>query len=513
METPEHDRAHDSDEANRAAENAPQRDSLENPSGQETRNGDSAASNGGAVPESGALPTGASSGAGSVSDSGSSDETGKPRQIHILEDETRHWQMSDSSLREANLQEVQHGISNEMLESPHESPGDRSVCLSQKKGSNTYMATDTVMLDETTTGEPTRQLLDEYDRLRAHGILVNEERLYLRHILGSGGQGVVYLSERQGTDGFRLPVALKFFSPESFRSVMLYEHVMKHNAVVAAEVAQIQHDNLLDVRNWFVYNDIRVMEMEWVDGFDLERLMNLQTLRRMKEVLSPADYESKTRVVVTYGYSRARFQPGIALSVIRDCLDALGALHNRGIVHSDIKPANIMLKMTGAAKIVDLGGASFYEQQTPVRLCSPAYAAPEILDGNRASGTLPQSDIASLGYVLIELLSGTTPVDRIRSQHGTSQYLPELRRYKLNLLDELPRILPEDVRQNRQLVEFCRRMIHPDLSCRFRSAREAIVAPGGVGELLRGLVRAGLASEYDQDLRSWMSMLRAGGVV
>ena len=244
METPEHDRAHDSDES-RNAENAPKRDSFETPSGQEPRSG-----------ESTSVPGGTPSG-----------DAGKPTKIHITEDETRHWMMSDSSLREANLQEVQHGISNEMLESPHESPGDRSVCLPQKKGSNTYMATDTVMLEEATTGEPTRQLLDEYDRLRAQGVLMNEERLYLRHILGSGGQGVVYLSERQGTDGFRLPVALKFFSPESFRSVMLYEHVMKHNAVVAAEVAQIQHDNLLDVRNWFVYNNIRVMEMEWVDGF------------------------------------------------------------------------------------------------------------------------------------------------------------------------------------------------------------------------------------------------------
>ena len=56
-------------------------------------------------------------------------------------------------------------------------------------------------------------------------------------------------------------------------------------------------------------------------------------------------------------------------------------------------------------------------------------------------------------------------------------------------------------------------MIHPNLDYRFRSAREAIVEPGGVGELLRGLIKAGLASEFDQDLRSWMSMLRSGGVV
>ncbi len=57
----------------------------------------------------------------------------------------------------------------------------------------------------------------------------------------------MYLSERRGTDGFTLPVALKIFSPERFEDSRAYDEAMARIARVAARVAQIQQDNLLDV--------------------------------------------------------------------------------------------------------------------------------------------------------------------------------------------------------------------------------------------------------------------------
>jgi serine/threonine-protein kinase len=88
-------------------------------------------------------------------------------------------------------------------------------------------------------------------------------------LLGTGGQGAVYFAERQGADGFTRPVALKFFSPEPYRDAEAYEEDMGRVAQVAARVARVQHDNLLDVHDFFTRGGVRVMEMEWLDGYDL----------------------------------------------------------------------------------------------------------------------------------------------------------------------------------------------------------------------------------------------------
>src|SRR5438128_6423453 len=88
-------------------------------------------------------------------------------------------------------------------------------------------------------------------------------------LLGKGGHGVVYLSERQGSDLFRLPVAVKIFSPEHYRDAASYDEDMARIADIAARVALIQHDNLLDLHNFIAEGGIRIMIMEWVDGYDL----------------------------------------------------------------------------------------------------------------------------------------------------------------------------------------------------------------------------------------------------
>jgi serine/threonine-protein kinase len=87
--------------------------------------------------------------------------------------------------------------------------------------------------------------------------------------LGSGGQGVVYLCERYGADGFVLPVALKVFSPEHYRDATDYAEDMVRVAHSAGRVALIQHDNVVAVHNFVEHDGIRVMTMEWVDGHDL----------------------------------------------------------------------------------------------------------------------------------------------------------------------------------------------------------------------------------------------------
>ncbi|HEX3656625.1 MAG TPA: serine/threonine-protein kinase [Pirellulales bacterium] len=323
-----------------------------------------------------------------------------------------------------------------------------------------------------------------------------EHHRFLRP-LGSGGQGIVYLSERRGTDNFTLPVALKIFSPEPYEDARAYDEAMSRIAHVAARVAQIQQDNLLDVHNFVDRNRIRIMEMEWVDGFDLSRLLTLEMLDRVRSRVSNRRWEYLNNVIVTAGPVQPRLKPGIAIAVLRECLAALAALHREGIVHGDLKPSNIMLKRTGNAKIIDIGSAFDLENAPTRRSCTPAYSAPEVLEGN---GTSPRSDLCSLGYVLIEMLSGCPPFSGMNT-------FRELMEAKRMLVQKLPERLPREVVCNELLMNLIRSLIASDPMCRFPSAEAADLVKEGAASFHRQLVKGDLASEYENEIRLWLEEL------
>jgi serine/threonine-protein kinase len=162
-----------------------------------------------------------------------------------------------------------------------------------------------------------------------------------------------------------------------------------------------------------------------------------------------------------------------------------------------MKPSNIMLKRTGNAKIVDIGSAFELEDPPLQRTCTPQYAAPEVLEGAEST---PRSDLASLGYVLIEMLSGRPPFPGLK----TYRELLEAKRF---LAQRLPNILPANVVCNELLMEFCRGLIAPDPMRRFPSAEEAELRKGGAAAFHRQLVKGDLAVEYDNEIRLWLEEL------
>ena len=282
-------------------------------------------------------------------------------------------------------------------------------------------------------------------------------------LLGSGGQGVVFLARRQGADGFSLPVALKVFSPETYRDNHAYDTDMARVALVAARVALIQHDNLLYVHDFVAHDGIRIMGMEWVDGYDLRQLLTREMFERSREQLEPAHWQYVNDVILSDGPAQPRFKPGVAIQVLRDCLAALSALHREGITHGDLKPSNIMLKRTGTAKLVDIGSATDLRRAAGRQVWSPVYAAPEVLEGGPV--TL-QADLASLGYILVEMLSGRP------SFEGVTGYR-ELCDAKRSLEERLPELLPDDVAGNEMLFYLCRKLVAADAAERFPSAQAA----------------------------------------
>ena len=334
--------------------------------------------------------------------------------------------------------------------------------------------------------------------------ILNDQRLNwtshhrLDRLLGAGGQGVVYLTHRRGADGFTLPIALKIFSPERFDHARQYDEAMARMAQVAVGVAQIQHDNLLDVHNFVDRDRIRMMVMEWVDGYDLRRLLVPDMLDRVEDRVSARRWEYINRVLVTAGPAQPRFKAGVAVAIVRDCLGALAALHREGIVHGDVKPSNIMLKRTGSAKIVDIGSAFEMADPPAQHTCTPVYAAPEVLDGDACT---PRSDLASIGYVLIELLAGRPVFSKIKDCAS----LLEAKRY---LPQRLPQLLPPEVTCNDLLMNFCRGLIAPDPTRRFPSAEAADLVQVGAAAFHRQLVKSDLAAEYGNEIRLWLEELR-----
>ena len=347
-----------------------------------------------------------------------------------------------------------------------------------------------------TTSDP--ELIERYDQLTRSDKVSWTGHHRLMRMLGRGGQGEVYLTEYRGTDGFTVPVAMKIFSPERYADRRAYDEAMGRVAAIASSVALIQHDNLLDVQNFFERDRIRIMMMEWVDGYDLRQLTAPACLDLLLKHLPSRRWDYINEVIITAGPNHARFKAGVAVAIVRECLAALAALHREGIVHGDVKPANIMLKRSGHAKLIDMGSAFMYKDPPRERECTPLYAAPEVLENYEST---PRSDLASLGYVLVELLSG----QNIFAGHDK---LGDLLQAKRELPNRLHEVLPDDLADNDLLMNFVLGLIAPDPNRRFPTAEAAEHVEQGAAAFHRQLIMSDMATEYDNDIRLWLEELR-----
>ena len=218
------------------------------------------------------------------------------------------------------------------------------------------------------------------------GTLVNG-RYRIVGLLGRGGMGEVY----RATDlTLAQPVALKFL-PEAG----VTERVLERFHAEVRIARQISHPNICRVYDIGEVDGQPFISMEYVDGEDLGGL--LQRIGRL-----PADK---------------------ALEIARKICAGLAAAHDRGVIHRDLKPQNIMLNRRGEPVIMDFGLAAVADQLTgaEARNGTPAYMSPEQLRGDEVTA---KSDIYALGLVLYEIFSGRrayeakTIGDLLRLQEG-----------------------------------------------------------------------------------------------
>ncbi len=164
-------------------------------------------------------------------------------------------------------------------------------------------------------------------------------------------------------------VALKFLPPEVDHDPARLTQL--HTEVRMAR--QVSHPNVCRVYDIDEVDGHTFLSMEYVDGEDLASL-----IRRI-----------------------GRFPEERGLEISRQVCSGLAAAHERGVIHRDFKPANVMLDGTGRVRITDFGVAGISGEA--LRAGTPAYMAPEQLAGNEVTA---RSDIYALGLVLYEVFTG-----------------------------------------------------------------------------------------------------------
>lgn len=151
----------------------------------------------------------------------------------------------------------------------------------------------------------------------------------------------------------------------------------------ARAMAQLSHPNLVNVYDFSASGDEVFLVMELITGGTLRELLA----------------------------ERGPMPPHAAAAVMRGMLTGLAVAHEKGMVHRDIKPDNVLIDASSRVKLSDFGlvrAAAETTQSTDQIVGTVAYLSPEQVDG---SPTTAASDVYSAGIVLFELLTGQTPFD------------------------------------------------------------------------------------------------------
>ncbi|WP_336209941.1 serine/threonine-protein kinase [Nonomuraea sp. LPB2021202275-12-8] len=209
------------------------------------------------------------------------------------------------------------------------------------------------------------------------GITLNG-RYLLTSRVGGGGMGEVW---RADDTVLGRTVAVKVLMPALSEDPRFLQRFQNE----ARAMATLRHPGVVDV---YDYGSCEVGErrvsflvMQFVEGESLDRVLR-------RGALGPAD----------------------TMRLVAEVADALAAAHEQGIVHRDVKPANLMIKLDGSVALTDFGIAHSASAgqltATGAMLCSAGYCAPEMAT---ASEVTPAVDVYALGVVAYECLTGHLP--------------------------------------------------------------------------------------------------------
>ena len=175
---------------------------------------------------------------------------------------------------------------------------------------------------------------------------------------------------------------------------------------------------------------------------------------------------------------RGELSAAQAVSIVTAVCSALGAAHEAGVLHRDIKPGNILIDAYGSPRLSDFGLAAIQregiESSVTLETMTPDFAPPEAFTLAEPS---PSGDVWSMGAVLFALLTGRGPR---RTADGAVQSLPEIINRLSVPIDTSDTRIPEALRP---LLD---RALHPDPAQRYRDGNALARALARVGELSNG---------------------------
>ena len=342
-----------------------------------------------------------------------------------------------------------------------------------------------------------RQLCENYKAIVQSRAIFYPVAYRFPRELGRGRQGIVFLGLRQGARGCITRHAIKLFDPGIYSTTEKYWTDMGRIAAQTSKLQLVKNPSLVAPDIYEENNGIGYLQMEVVDGVSLRYLLDGAHLEVVKARSTKEEWARFTDVIFRVDRGRVRIQPGVALYIMRQMLRGLEALHDAGFVHSDVKPANIMIDRQGYVKLIDYGRAVVVNERLTILFGTPLYMAPEL---HRRESSMIQSDIYSVGLVGLEMLRGDTGLKADVEEQA-------LLEAKVQLPRRLMSLLPEYVRQNAQFVVLLQRFLDSEPSRRYTNATEAEVGSEGLLLVHRQLVQLGKDAEYGRELAAYLSKL------